>query len=77
MCYLACGISFSFQQANPMYNSGRCHVFTCDVTSDHLTDYLAPDSVDIALMLFVLSAISPEKMVAALKNTHQVRLFSI
>ena len=44
------------------------------MTKDSLRDSMGENSVDLALMIFVLSAISPEKMVTALKNVFQVRI---
>ena len=59
-------------QSHPSYRTDRCSVFVCDVTANTLCDSVGENSVDLALVIFVLSAISPEKMVAALKNIFQV-----
>ena len=61
-----------FVKAHPLYDEGRVHVFQCDVTGEQLTDHVTVDSVDIATVVFVLSAVHPEKMVATLKNIHCV-----
>lgn len=63
---------FLFMQENKLYNSDICEAFVCDITKEELINYLAPDSVDIATMIFVLSAIHPNKMVDVLKNIHKV-----
>ena len=60
-------------QASSAFSAARCNVFVCDVTTDDLSDSVSPDSVDLALMIFVLSAISSDKMIQALKNVFQVR----
>ena len=44
------------------------------MTKDSLCGSMGENSVDLALMIFVLSAISPEKMVSTLKNVFQVRI---
>lgn len=59
-------------QENKLYNSDICEAFVCDVTKEELVNYIAPDSIDIATMIFVLSAIHPNKMVDVLKNIHKV-----
>lgn len=63
----------TYPQANPAFNAARCNVFVCDMTTDNLSGSIAPNSVDLALMIFVLSAISPDKMTQALKNVLHVR----
>lgn len=59
-------------QEHPSYDENRCHVFHCDVTEDALTDHVPPGSVSIATLIFVLSAIHPDKMVQVLSNIYQV-----
>ena len=61
-------------QAHPAYNGARCCAFLCDLTSDKLVDSVPEASVDLASMIFVLSAITPEKMVVTLRNVHSVSL---
>ncbi|XP_031549682.1 tRNA N(3)-methylcytidine methyltransferase METTL2-like isoform X2 [Actinia tenebrosa] len=44
------------------YNPDRCHAFVCDVTQEDFV-YPFPDgSLDIILLIFVLSAVHPDKM---------------
>lgn len=57
---------------NDLYNPDICNAFVCDVTKDMLTEKITPDSVDIATMIFVLSAIHPDKMHFVLKNVFEV-----
>jgi len=61
-----------FVKSNPLYNEEHFNAFQCDLTEDTLTDNIPLQSVDIVLMVFVLSAISPEKMCAALQNIAKV-----
>ncbi len=44
----------------------------CDVCSDTLTDFVKEDSVDYVLLIFVLSAMSPDQMRIVLKKLHTV-----
>ena len=59
-------------QNNPLYDSSRCTAFTCDITKDDTAATVPAGSVDIATLIFVLSAIHPEKMVLAVKNVAKV-----
>ncbi|GFS82005.1 tRNA N(3)-methylcytidine methyltransferase METTL6 [Trichonephila clavipes] len=56
---------------NDLYNTDICNAFVCDVTKDMLTEKIPPDSVDVATMIFVLSAIHPDKMHFVLKNVFE------
>ena len=50
-----------YYQENEDYDTSRCHAFVCD-TAD--TDKYMPfpdNSLDIITMIFVLSAIAPER----------------
>ena len=42
--------------------------FQCDITYDKLTMHVCEGSIDIVTVIFVLSSISPEKMLPALAN---------
>ena len=44
------------------------NAFQCDVTYDKLTTHVCEESIDIVTVIFVLSSISPEKMLSALEN---------
>jgi len=63
-CYLV--------KENPQFDANRCHPFCCDVTSDSLTNYFAEASANLATVIFCLSAIHPNKMVAVLENIYSV-----
>ena len=44
------------------YNDKEVQAFVADITSDKLAAWVSEESVDICTMIFVLSAISPDKM---------------
>ena len=48
------------------------NVFQCDLTMDTLESHLPQCSMDILTLVFVLSAIHPDKMLAILQNSIQV-----
>ena len=61
-------------QENPCYDPSHCTVFHCDIVHDDLTKQVPDRVVDVATMIFVLSAIHPDKMETALKKIHRVIL---
>ncbi|XP_022099936.1 methyltransferase-like protein 6 [Acanthaster planci] len=61
-----------FVKENPAYDPSRICVFQCDLTADSLRESIPECHLDIVTMLFVLSAIHPEKMPLALKNVYEV-----
>ncbi|XP_053323395.1 tRNA N(3)-methylcytidine methyltransferase METTL6 [Spea bombifrons] len=61
-----------FVKQNPFYNAETCKAFQCDLTKDELTDNIPADSVDVVTLIFVLSAIHPEKMQRAVQNIYKV-----
>ncbi|VVB09053.1 unnamed protein product [Arabis nemorensis] len=59
-------------KAHDEYKETRVCAFACDLTGDGLDKHISPSSVDIVTMIFVLSAVSPEKMPLALQNIKKV-----
>ena len=59
-------------QAHRLFDVMRCRAFVADVTTDDLTDTIAPDSVDFVTLIFVLSAIHPDNMLKTLQNIYRV-----
>lgn len=53
---------------NPEYDAGRCFAFVHDL-SDVEADYPTPDgTLDVVVLIFVLSALHPDKMQAAISR---------
>lgn len=48
------------------------HPFVCDLTSEALTDHVPAGSVDVVTLIFVLSAVCPEKMSDVLSNISKI-----
>lgn len=59
-------------QTHKDFTATRVNAFTCDLTADDLSKQISPSSVDIVTMIFVLSAVSPEKMPLVLQNIRKV-----
>ena len=52
----------SFSQGHPLCDPARCLPFQCDITSDDPLPF-PPASIDLVILIFVLSAIQPSKCV--------------
>ncbi|XP_013371134.1 PREDICTED: methyltransferase-like protein 6 isoform X3 [Chinchilla lanigera] len=65
-----------YVKQNPLYNTERCKVFQCDLTKDDLVDHVPRESVDAVMLIFVLSAVHPEKMRLVLQNIYKIRKHS-
>ncbi|KAM4687986.1 tRNA N(3)-cytidine methyltransferase METTL6 isoform 1-T2 [Discoglossus pictus] len=61
-----------FVKQNSSYNMEKCKAFQCDLTEDNLTENIPADSVDVVTLIFVLSAIHPDKMHLAIQNIYKV-----
>eukprot|EP00798_Chlamydomonas_sp_ICE-L_P007215 gene7215-322_t len=57
---------------HPGYGSGRVTAFVADITQDNSLDIVPAGSVDFVTMVFVLSAISPERFADAVANVARV-----
>jgi SAM-dependent methyltransferase len=53
-------------QSNALYDTNRVRAFVCDLTTGQMPEFVEDNSVDVVLLVFVLSAIAPERMHAAL-----------
>lgn len=60
-------------KGHPEFNEESCCAFVCDLTRHPLSAFIAR-AVDMASLFFVLSAITPEKMVQVLKNVFGVSI---
>ncbi|KAJ1442826.1 S-adenosyl-L-methionine-dependent methyltransferase [Sesbania bispinosa] len=54
------------------FKESQVHAFVSDLTADDLCKEILPSSVDIVTMIFMLSAVSPEKMPLVLQNVRKV-----
>ncbi|XP_072317370.1 tRNA N(3)-methylcytidine methyltransferase METTL6 [Eucyclogobius newberryi] len=73
--FYACDFSpraVEFVKQNPLYCPERCCAFQCDLTKDDLREHIPENSVDVITLIFVLSAIHPDKMRLALENISRV-----
>ncbi|XP_058146780.1 tRNA N(3)-cytidine methyltransferase METTL6 isoform X1 [Dasypus novemcinctus] len=61
-----------YVKQNPLYNPERCVVFQCDLTKDDLLEHVPAESVDVVMLIFVLSAVHPDKMHLVLQNVCKV-----
>lgn len=61
-----------FVKQNPLYDPERCKVFQCDLTKDDLLNSVPADCIDVVTLIFVLSAIHPDKMQHVLQNVYKV-----
>ncbi|KAM9696208.1 tRNA N(3)-cytidine methyltransferase METTL6 isoform 3-T4 [Dama dama] len=62
-----------YVKQNPLYDTERCKVFQCDLTKDDLLEHVPPESVDVVTLIFVLSAVHPDKMHLVLQNIYKTR----
>ncbi|KAL0984846.1 hypothetical protein UPYG_G00149090 [Umbra pygmaea] len=61
-----------FVKQHNLYCPERCTVFQCDLTKDDLQVHIPEASVDVATLIFVLSAVHPDRMHQALCNIFRV-----
>ncbi|CAM0870688.1 unnamed protein product [Alopecurus aequalis] len=54
------------------FRPDRVNAFACDITSEQLTESVEPSSVDIVTMIFMLSAVAPDKMPLVLDNIKNI-----
>uniref|UniRef100_A0A1E1X4C2 tRNA N(3)-methylcytidine methyltransferase n=1 Tax=Amblyomma aureolatum TaxID=187763 RepID=A0A1E1X4C2_9ACAR len=60
-----------FVTTHPLYDKRVITAFQCDLTKDRLVDKVPREGVDIVTMIFVLSAVHPDKMSQALRNIYE------
>ncbi|KAJ6810048.1 uncharacterized protein M6B38_157505 [Iris pallida] len=59
-------------KAHKDFSCDQINAFVCDITLHNLNDTIPSSSVDIVTMVFVLSAVAPEKMTLVLQNIRKV-----
>jgi len=64
--------SVEFVKQNPLYNEDKIKAFQCDITTDRLLEELGECSVDLISMVFVLSAVHPNKHRTVLHNLFKI-----
>lgn len=57
-------------KTNPLYNEMYVKAFQTDITTDNIYQHIAKESLDIITMVFVLSAIHPDKFKFVLNNIY-------
>ncbi|XP_043195061.1 tRNA N(3)-methylcytidine methyltransferase METTL6-like [Amphibalanus amphitrite] len=70
----ACDFSqraIDFVKSHQLYDDSRVHAFVHDITSSSLSEQVPDGSVDIVSLIFVLSAINPDKLCSVVKNISQ------
>ncbi|KAJ2410075.1 hypothetical protein GGI10_004591 [Coemansia sp. RSA 2530] len=59
-------------KATEAYDESRCKAFVWDLSSTELPSEVAPESIDIMLMIFVFSALHPDQWSQAVENAYRV-----
>ena len=60
-----------FVKGNAEYDTARCKAFVCDIANEDLRENVPEGSVDFITMLFVLSAIHPDKFREVCRNLYR------
>ncbi|XP_030760171.1 methyltransferase-like protein 6 [Sitophilus oryzae] len=71
----ACDLSpraIEILKTNPLYNLSETTAFQCDITTEDVHKHVEKDCIDIVTLIFVLSAIHPDKFTITLKNIFTV-----
>jgi len=55
-------------KSHDLYDKSRCHAFVCDVAAEEVTFPFPPNSLDFIVMIFVFSAIHPDRMQTTLNR---------
>lgn len=71
----ACDFStraIEFVKKNPLYDETTIKAFQCDITTETIFDTIGEGSVELISMIFVLSAIHPEKFESVFKSIYRL-----
>lgn len=60
----------TFVKQNPLYDESKIKAFQVDITTDEILEHVPLESVDVITLIFVFSAIHPDKFISALKRLH-------
>ncbi|KAI8039603.1 tRNA N(3)-methylcytidine methyltransferase METTL6 [Drosophila gunungcola] len=69
--FYACDFSpraVDFVRSNPLYDSSRITAFQCDITTQQVHEHIPSGSLDVCTLIFVLSAIHPQKFRDVVQN---------
>ncbi|CAH1993948.1 unnamed protein product [Acanthoscelides obtectus] len=72
---IACDLSpraVEIVKSNPAYSQSQIHVFQCDITTEDVFKEVELGTVDICTLIFVLSAIHPDKFVPTLRRIYEL-----
>ena len=61
-------------QSSRLYEPERCSAFVCDIANNSLDPPVAPGTIDVAVMIFVLSAVQPTAMASVVRKLYEVSL---
>eukprot|EP00743_Colponemidia_sp_Colp-15_P005175 GILK01005569.1.p1 GENE.GILK01005569.1~~GILK01005569.1.p1 ORF type:complete len:316 (+),score=56.90 GILK01005569.1:43-948(+) len=65
--------AIEFVKAHPSYNTERCSAYVVDITKDPFPQQIVDTGgVDFVMMMFVLSAVAPEKMDLAISKIFDI-----
>ncbi|XP_077284866.1 tRNA N(3)-cytidine methyltransferase METTL6 [Arctopsyche grandis] len=73
--FYACDFSpraVDFVKANPLYDEAAMKAFQADLTTDDVFAHIQVGTVDVVTMIFVLSAIHPDKFSICLRNLYRL-----
>jgi len=60
-------------KSNPVYDAKRGKAFVWDLAGDDIPPEVEPESMDVLVLIFVLSALHPDKWEQAMNNLYKVR----
>ncbi|KAL4719062.1 hypothetical protein ACJJTC_015401 [Scirpophaga incertulas] len=63
--------AIEFVRSNPLYDDNKMKAFCADLTTDELFENISKNSMDIASLIFVLSAIHPQMWTRVAKSAFQ------
>lgn len=73
--FYACDFSpraVDFVRSNLLYDEKHIKAFQCDITTQQVHEHIDPGSLDVCTMIFVLSAIHPDKFKDVVQNLWKV-----
>ncbi|KAG0172569.1 hypothetical protein DFQ28_010317 [Apophysomyces sp. BC1034] len=59
-------------RSNPSYDTNRSLAFVWDLSSPDIPEHITPGSLDVIVLIFVLSALTPEQWDQAIINIHKM-----